>query len=61
MTIARNTPCRLQIKMEEKLCVWEVGTGKKFVKFLRREFDHVLLSHINFFLESDLKKVDQLT
>ena len=26
VTIARNTPCRLQIKTEEKLCGWEVGT-----------------------------------
>ena len=33
----------------------------KIREILRRELDHVLLSHINFFLESDLKKVDQLT
>ena len=39
----------------------EVGTGQKFVKFLRQKFDHILFNHIRLFFDSDMKKVDKLT
>ena len=33
----------------------------KFREILRRKFYHILHGHINFFLKSDMKKVNQLT
>ena len=61
VTITRNTTCHIQTKTEVRLCGQEVGTGQKFVKFWRQDFNHVLFSHFRLFLESNLKKVYQLT
>ena len=61
VTITRNTTCHIQTKTEVRVCGPEVGTGQKFVKFLGQDYNHVLFSHFRHFLQSDLKKVNQLT